>query len=304
VATFLEAAEIVLRAEQAPLSTVEICRKAIDRGLLKSQGKTPEASMASVIYVSMKRSGPQSRFVRMGRGRIGLASWKGAGRHETREDSHANTFKAAAILVLTESGKPLDVQTITTKALRQGYIRTTGKTPSATMGAQLYVDVKRRKDDSVFVQLGKNLFGLRKWDISALRSEIEKEEKEERRTGLTDIHRRSIVGDPINVEGLIYGPLNENGVIFLFSKIQDKLPEPISIEAIQPAFPDAKGRRKTEKGWVDIWIEFEYKSSHFKQHRHPLDACDIIVCWEHDWKDCPIEVIELRSVLTKLALPK
>jgi hypothetical protein len=112
------------------------------------------------------------------------------------------------------------------------------------------------------------------------------------------------VGDPINVEGLVYGPLNENGVIFLFSKIQDKLPEPISIEAIQPAFPDAKGRRKTEKGWVDIWIEFEYKSSHYKQHKHPLNECDVIVCWENDWKDCPLEVIELRSVLRQLNLSR
>jgi hypothetical protein len=28
--------------------------------------------------------------------------------------------------------------------------------------------------------------------------------------------------------------------------------------------------------------------------------CDIIVCWEHDWPDCPIEVIELRDVIRKL----
>jgi hypothetical protein len=28
--------------------------------------------------------------------------------------------------------------------------------------------------------------------------------------------------------------------------------------------------------------------------------CDIIVCWENDWQECPIEVIELKSVIEKL----
>jgi hypothetical protein len=112
------------------------------------------------------------------------------------------------------------------------------------------------------------------------------------------------VGGPINVEGLIYSPLNENGVILLFSKVQYKLAQPITIEAIQSAFPDAKGRRKTEKGWVDIWIEFEYKSSHFRLHEHPPEECDVVVCWEHDWKECPIEVIALKSVLRSLGLSR
>jgi len=271
---------------------------------LRSKGKTPEASISAAIYVSMKRLGPQSPFVKVGRGRFGLASWNKVNGEESHEESAANTFKASAIRVLAEAGKPLDVRTITTKALRQGYLTTTGKTPSATMGAQLYVDVKRQKDHSVFVQLGKNLFGLRKWDISALRPEIEKEEAKGRITILADTYRRSIVGDPINVKGLVYGPLNENGVIFLFSKIQDKLPEPISIEAIQPTFPDAKGRRKTEKGWVDIWIEFEYRSSNYKRHDHPPNECDVIICWEHDWKECPMEVIELKGVLRQLNLSR
>lgn len=26
-------------------------------------------------------------------------------------------------------------------------------------------------------------------------------------------------------------------------------------------------------------------------------GADIIVCWEHNWEDCPLEVIELRKVI-------
>jgi len=34
--------------------------------------------------------------------------------------------------------------------------------------------------------------------------------------------------------------------------------------------------------------------------RHDPAACDLIVCWEHNWPECPLEVIELRSVVDRL----
>ena len=46
----------------------------------------------------------------------------------------------------------------------------------------------------------------------------------------------------------------------------------------------------------DLRLEFEVWSSDFKRHKHVKEDCDLIVCWEHDWKDCPsnIDVIELK----------
>jgi hypothetical protein len=41
--------------------------------------------------------------------------------------------------------------------------------------------------------------------------------------------------------GLTYAPLNENGVIFLFSNVAEDLG--ITIEGIQVKFPDAFGKR-------------------------------------------------------------
>jgi len=103
----------------------------------------------------------------------------------------------------------------------------------------------------------------------------------------------SVVGDLINFRGLVYAPLNENGVIYLFGKVTEDLH--MYVEEIKPGFPDCIARRFTGKGWERIRVEFELKSSHFKQHGHDSEQCDVIICWEHDWKDCPIEVIELRS---------
>ncbi len=109
---------------------------------------------------------------------------------------------------------------------------------------------------------------------------------------------RSIVGDLINFRGLVYSPINEDGVIFLFGRVVDDLH--MYIEEIKPGFPDCVARRFTGKGWERILIEFEYQSSNFKSHGHDPKACDMIVCWEHDWKECPLEVIELKTEINDM----
>jgi hypothetical protein len=107
---------------------------------------------------------------------------------------------------------------------------------------------------------------------------------------------QDIVGEPINFRGIVYAPMNEAGVILLFSKVMKDLG--IIYEASpSKTFPDMIARRKEEGGWAKRYVEFEYKSSHFKTHKHDPDKCDIIVCWIHDWTDCPIEVIELKDLI-------
>ena len=109
---------------------------------------------------------------------------------------------------------------------------------------------------------------------------------------------QSIVGDLINFRGLVYSPINENGVIFLFGKVMGDLN--IYVEEIKPGFPDCIARRFMGKGWERVAIEFEYLSSNFKVHGHDSNLCDIIICWKHDWKDCPLEVLELREIIKTL----
>jgi predicted transport protein len=111
---------------------------------------------------------------------------------------------------------------------------------------------------------------------------------------------KSVVGDLINFRGLVYSPMNENGVIFLFGKIAKDLN--MYVEEIKPGFPDCVARRFTGRGWERVYIEFEYRSSHFKDHKHDASGCDMLVCWEHDWPECPkcIEVVELKEYIAEL----
>ncbi len=110
------------------------------------------------------------------------------------------------------------------------------------------------------------------------------------------------VGRKIDFPGLTYAPINEQGVVLLFGKLCDELG--FSVEAIRQGFPDAEVidyRANASRG-VRKSIEFEFACSNFRAQKHPVKGAQIIVCWEHDWKDCPkeLEVIELRGEINKL----
>jgi hypothetical protein len=48
--TYAEAAIAVLKLRRHPLTTREITEVALQRGLIRPTGKTPEATMAAVLY--------------------------------------------------------------------------------------------------------------------------------------------------------------------------------------------------------------------------------------------------------------
>jgi HB1, ASXL, restriction endonuclease HTH domain len=51
--TYFEAAMQILKSSQTPLTTQEITDRALKRGLIAPRGKTPTATMASVLYVQL-----------------------------------------------------------------------------------------------------------------------------------------------------------------------------------------------------------------------------------------------------------
>ncbi len=113
--------------------------------------------------------------------------------------------------------------------------------------------------------------------------------------------RKVEYGEPIDFLGLRHAPLNEQGVVYLFGILSRRLG--FIIEAVRTDFPDCEGKRQIpgkQGRWERVAIEFEYKSSNFKEHGHNPDECDVIVCWENDWKDCPVEVISLKELMGKI----
>ena len=70
------------------------------------------------------------------------------------------TFKDAAFEVLSKTDEPLNPIEITEIALKRGLLLTEGKTPAATMAAQLYMDIKKKQ--SKFKKVGQGKFMLAK----------------------------------------------------------------------------------------------------------------------------------------------
>jgi len=70
------------------------------------------------------------------------------------------SFKSIAYQILKEANKPLHSKEITKIALQRGLLQTAGKTPEATMNAQLIVDINTKKDKSLFKKVGPSMFTI------------------------------------------------------------------------------------------------------------------------------------------------
>jgi HNH endonuclease len=112
---------------------------------------------------------------------------------------------------------------------------------------------------------------------------------------------RPLLGAPMPLPAMAYEPVNEMGVMVLFSMMAHQLG--FVIESVQSAFPDCEAKIEVEPGrWQHFRIEFEYESRGFKQHGHDPNQCDLIVCWRHNWKNCPpIQVLELSKLVAQFA---
>jgi hypothetical protein len=113
--------------------------------------------------------------------------------------------------------------------------------------------------------------------------------------------KRLTYGAHLDFSGLRHEPVNEQGVVLLFGMLAKKLG--YVVEAVQTGFPDCEAKRRiTAERWERVVIEFEFESRNFRDHGHPADGCDVIVCWRHNWEECPahLEVVELSSAIESL----
>jgi len=112
---------------------------------------------------------------------------------------------------------------------------------------------------------------------------------------------RPLMGAPTQLPGLAHEPVNEMGVLVLFAMLSRQLG--FIVDAVQAGFPDILARMEVQPGrWQPVGMEVEYLSSNFRRHGHDARKCDLIVCWRHDWKNCPpnLQVLELSKIVKRL----
>jgi Homing endonuclease associated repeat len=118
------------------------------------------------------------------------------------------------------------------------------------------------------------------------------------RPAIPRFHRHArgspVYGDPFAFRGLTTAPVNEMAVVHLFGALAQDLG--FAVLRYRSDFPDCEALRRGPDGhWRQVRIEFEHRSSNFARHKHDAAQRDVIVCWLHDWSDCPLEVIDLES---------
>jgi restriction system protein len=122
------------------------------------------------------------------------------------------SFTDCAQKVLEEFGgkKPMHYKEITEKALQKGWLVTGGKTPEATMYAQVITEIKRqqkRGERPRFVQHGRGYVGLSQWMGRGLAFQIEQHNHQVRKV----LRERLLAMKPGEFEELISQLLAEMG---------------------------------------------------------------------------------------------
>jgi hypothetical protein len=116
-----------------------------------------------------------------------------------------------------------------------------------------------------------------------------------------DPNPEPVFGPSINFKwlNLHHEPLNEQGVVLVFGMLCERLG--FRVKGVRSLFPDCAAERRVKGKMQEVKIEFEYKSQNFALHKHNKNDCNLIVCWENDWVDCPIEVLCLKDEIEKMA---
>ena len=214
----------ILKSAHEPLHVAVIAQRVLSERLWTSSGKTPEATISARLYSDIKKKGEASAFIRVSPGTFALRASAVMPNHteaappaveETAKLSPANAgfpFTDCAQKVLEEFGrkKPMHYKEITEKALAKGWLVTGGKTPEATMYAQVITDIKRqqkRGERPRFVQHGRGYVGLGQWMGRGLAFQIEQHNHQVRK----DLRKRLLAMKPGEFEELISQLLAEMG---------------------------------------------------------------------------------------------
>jgi hypothetical protein len=113
--------------------------------------------------------------------------------------------------------------------------------------------------------------------------------------------RAKNLGKQMDFRGLRHEPINREGVMFIFGMIATELG--FVITSISDDFPAAEGRRCVDiatDNWEEVELDFYFLSSDLKKTITSDSEFDIVICWKHDWPDCPLEVLELKSIIKEL----
>lgn len=195
--SFKDLAEEVLASASVPMTPDEIWAEARRRGIdakLSSQGKTPWRTLGAQLYTDVKVR--PSRFViHEGRPkRFSLAQMPSQLPLKFAVGAPHHTFTECAQRVLEAfaNREPMHYLDITQKALEMGWLQTDGKTPEASLYAQVLTHISRAREKGerpLFVKYGKGMVGLSAWERGGIKGQLAKHNENVRGRLLDWLHQ-------------------------------------------------------------------------------------------------------------------
>lgn len=193
----------ILKDAGQPLHAKEIAERIIEAGLWSSSGKTPEASVSARLYSDIKKHRDLSTFVKVAPQTFSLrdvqivavcdlkeSEQKRERHYASSKESYSFLDAAEKVLDLFGNRSSMHYRDITDKAMNLGWLNTSGKTPKATMNAQLVMELKRAKNSGEpgrFVRTSPGYYSLVKWMGSGLPYQISKHNREIRKKLLSHL---------------------------------------------------------------------------------------------------------------------
>lgn len=171
----------VLQDAGTPLHYREITRRILAANLWETEGKTPEAAVNARLAEDLKKNGSVSAFCRIGRGVFSintgytgvtpflpglLLAEETASLYMCRrlaEGERLSFTDAAERILEATSGKSLHYRDIARHALEHEMLDTSGKTPEATLYAQILAECRRRRmrgEQQRFMMPGEGMISL------------------------------------------------------------------------------------------------------------------------------------------------
>ncbi|MEN8222316.1 MAG: hypothetical protein ABFR36_03570 [Acidobacteriota bacterium] len=107
--------------------------------------------------------------------------------------------------------------------------------------------------------------------------------------------------EKLNFRGIKYAPVDTRGVIYIFGLVSEELSYIVeSFGKDKFCFSGKRNLSLEKEKWEPVNFSFTLNSSDLESSGRLSKNCELLVCWKHDWKECPVEVLELSSVLPGL----
>lgn len=111
---------------------------------------------------------------------------------------------------------------------------------------------------------------------------------------------RLLKGERFFFRGLQFPPADRSGVIFLFGMVANELGFFLETVGGEAGFSGFRSHRLDGTEWSPVRLAFACRSAELIDRPGELSDRTQLICWEHDWSQCPIPVLSLSTLIREL----